>query len=368
MSCETDLDCSSGYSCRSKSGGGTECRNSEVNLSSNFKTGGNYEQHTTRNIRYVDKIAFAIDGNAPFTGIFSDYYTNGQKKKDVAFKDGKANGLSTSWFENGNKEFELNFKDGKLDGSSISYFENGDKEHELYYKNGEVVINGNGTTVNDLNNSGNNFVAAHSQLNENKQEIEKIVEKEKEKEKVQISDSGFEKEITFMGLVKTYKTHEGLERLEQAIERAGHKMYPNNYYFIRSWLIKNTGAVIHQLYVSYGYTGADSKYVDWCSANDENANTLNVVSISKNRAVDSSYGMIPYKFIEIVGVELSNELLKANKNTGFRVKLKSKKSTNSDRVISVTAEQIAAQLDAVETKRKEMFPNDKMPKKQQLKH
>lgn len=213
--------------------------------------------------------------------------------------------------------------------------------------------------------------ASNSQQNENKKEAEKPKNevtpirsdaKEIEKEYVQISDSGFEKEITFMGLVKTYKTNEGLERFEQAMERAGHKItYPNNYYFIRSWLIKNTGAVIHQLYVSYGYTGADNKYVDWYSANDENTNTLNVVSISKNIAVDSSYSMVPYEFIEIIGVELSNELLKANKNTGFRVKLKSKKSTTSDRVISVTAEQVAATLDAVETKRKEMFPNDKTP-------
>lgn len=286
--------------------------------------------------------------------IVNDYYPNGKKKSEYHCQNGKQHGLTTKWFENGQKELEIPFKYGKMDGLATNWYENGQKEFEVIYEDGR--------TVKQLITYGERISENKKDAEKPKHEVTPIISdaKEIEKEHVQISDSGFEKEITFMGLVKTYKTNEGLERFEQAMERAGHKItYPNNYYFIRSWLIKNTGAVIHQLYVSCGYTGFDNKYVDWYSANDENANTLNVVSISKNIAVDSS--MIPYKFIEIVGVELSNELLKANKNTGFRVKLKSKKSTNSDRVISVTAEQVAAQLDAVETKRKEMFPNDKTP-------
>ena len=52
----------------------------------------------------------------PFTGVAVEKYSNGQKKGEYTFKDGKGQGLATNWYENGQKEKELTLKDSKWHG------------------------------------------------------------------------------------------------------------------------------------------------------------------------------------------------------------------------------------------------------------
>ena len=44
------------------------------------------------------------------------YYTSGQKKRAITFKNEKQDGLSTNWYENGQKKLEGNFKNGEHEG------------------------------------------------------------------------------------------------------------------------------------------------------------------------------------------------------------------------------------------------------------
>lgn len=73
-------------------------------------------------------------------GRWKSYYnSNGKKKYDINYKNGKNDGLYSWWFENGQKESEVNFKNGKEDGLSTSWYENGQKQNEGTYKDGQLV-------------------------------------------------------------------------------------------------------------------------------------------------------------------------------------------------------------------------------------
>ena len=66
----------------------------------------------------VDKLVerggllYEVNSDKPFSGEGVSYYSNGQKKSEVTFKDGKEDGLSSSWWENGQKNVEEIYKDG----------------------------------------------------------------------------------------------------------------------------------------------------------------------------------------------------------------------------------------------------------------
>lgn len=70
-------------------------------------------------------------------GLCNVWHPNGQKWQEVNWKDGKEIGLATEWYENEQKESEENFKDGKLDGLLTIWYENGVKSGEVNYKDGK---------------------------------------------------------------------------------------------------------------------------------------------------------------------------------------------------------------------------------------
>ena len=88
------------------------------------------------NIRYNS----IQDSLIPYTGQIISYYSNGQKKTDFFYKDGKENGLFTQWYEDGQKKQEGTSKDGEWNGLLTSWWENGQKSSEINYKN-DVIIN-----------------------------------------------------------------------------------------------------------------------------------------------------------------------------------------------------------------------------------
>ena len=91
-----------------------------------------------------------------FDGKRTEWYENGQKNWEETYKDGKSfvsnswdengkimvkdgNGLFTEWYENGQKWIEITYKDGKEEGLQTYWYENGQKRHEGTVKDGELI-------------------------------------------------------------------------------------------------------------------------------------------------------------------------------------------------------------------------------------
>ena len=83
------------------------------------------------------------------------YWSNGQKKCEGTYKDGKyflsnswdkngeimvkdGNGVWTEW-SNGQKYREKTYKDGEPDGLWTDWYVNGQKREERTYKDGELI-------------------------------------------------------------------------------------------------------------------------------------------------------------------------------------------------------------------------------------
>ena len=164
------------------------------------------------------------------------------------------------------------------------------------------------------------------------------IEKIKKNSKVKIIDSEFEKTITFEGFVEK---HELLPIDKSLGEIHGNLpfMLSVNIYFIRSWLDKKTEVVSDQIYLTDYHYG---EWRNWYSASDEKANELNIISIRKD--VDCG----PCTFTETIGIDVPHNLLTENTKTGFRIKLRAK--DGSEKVITVTPEQINYQLEAIASK------------------
>jgi antitoxin component YwqK of YwqJK toxin-antitoxin module len=97
------------------------------------------EEEITNVIQIRNEIAYLPNENKPFTGKYEEYYsTNGQKKSETNYQDGKQNGLFTSWYENGQKKSETNYIDGKVNGLYSLWYENGQKKTEINYKDDEI--------------------------------------------------------------------------------------------------------------------------------------------------------------------------------------------------------------------------------------
>ena len=67
------------------------------------------------------------------------YWSNGKKRYEGNYKDGKEDGLWTEWYENGQKKQEVTFKDGIPDGLTTWWHWNGTKKLEGTWKDGEII-------------------------------------------------------------------------------------------------------------------------------------------------------------------------------------------------------------------------------------
>ncbi|WP_170309907.1 lectin-like protein [Seonamhaeicola maritimus] len=89
------------------------------------------------------------------TGKVSEWYENGQLKKQGTFKDGKAVGITEIWYENGPLRTHGRFKNGNKDGLWKEWYENGqlmakatfedgnlDGLNKEWYENGQLKSNG----------------------------------------------------------------------------------------------------------------------------------------------------------------------------------------------------------------------------------
>ena len=72
-------------------------------------------------------------------GLWTRWHENGQMKVKGTFKDGEQDGLWTWWDKNGQKSFEGTYKDGQEDGLLTWWHNNGQKWKEKTYKDGEEI-------------------------------------------------------------------------------------------------------------------------------------------------------------------------------------------------------------------------------------
>lgn len=97
-------------------------------------------------------IKYEVNSTETFTGTSVNYFSDGQLKGKINYKDGKKDGVHESFYKNGKLRFKKNYKDGKLHGLSEEYYFNGqldyqgnfkdgkeDGIHQSYYENGQLV-------------------------------------------------------------------------------------------------------------------------------------------------------------------------------------------------------------------------------------
>ncbi len=91
------------------------------------------------------------------TGIWIEYYCNGNMKNKLTFVNGRPDGYAIMYHENGKISEEGNWKVNKWVGNYKLYYDNGQVQHEFvfnqagkrdgpqkyYYDNGQVAIEGN---------------------------------------------------------------------------------------------------------------------------------------------------------------------------------------------------------------------------------
>ncbi len=69
-----------------------------------------------------------------FTGVYKEFYDNGQVKQDMTLLNGRADGEVSLWYRSGACRETRIFKAGKRDGLWVSFSESGGKTGEASYK------------------------------------------------------------------------------------------------------------------------------------------------------------------------------------------------------------------------------------------
>lgn len=70
-----------------------------------------------------------------YTGVFNEYYENGNKKTEINIKNGVLDSFTFMYFENGKMKEQRSFKKGLKDGTWIIWDTNQTKVSEARYKN-----------------------------------------------------------------------------------------------------------------------------------------------------------------------------------------------------------------------------------------
>ncbi len=86
----------------------------------------------------IDGVWYRKDTNEPYSGKVFSLYESGKKNFEVAYKNGKKDGLWTYWYENGQKKEEKTYKDGETDGLQTEWYENGQKRRQKTNRKGFI--------------------------------------------------------------------------------------------------------------------------------------------------------------------------------------------------------------------------------------
>ena len=113
-----------------------------------------------------------------------------------------------------------------------------------------------------------------------------------------------------------------------------------NFYCLRSFVDRQTGQTLHQLYVSDSYSGAERR---WEAARDATGHALRFVEISRDRITCD--GGCSYE--EEFAADIPESELRANSH-GLKVIFTA--SSGAEKTIAVTGAQVAAQLAAIDAR------------------
>jgi antitoxin component YwqK of YwqJK toxin-antitoxin module len=69
-------------------------------------------------------------------GYWEYWYSNGQKKVEGSYKNGKKEGKWVYYYPSGKIRIIANYKENEMDGTNIWYYENGQKKKEAVFRNG----------------------------------------------------------------------------------------------------------------------------------------------------------------------------------------------------------------------------------------
>ena len=81
--------------------------------------------------------------NGKMNGVFVEWHENGDKKSEIYYANGKKDGNYSIWYENGEIDETGNYSLSKLEGELSRWYENGEKKSTENYSND--VLNGNAT-------------------------------------------------------------------------------------------------------------------------------------------------------------------------------------------------------------------------------
>ena len=71
-------------------------------------------------------------------GLSTEWFENGQKKKEVTFRRGRKEGMQMRWFTNGQKSYEQNYLSDQRDGLFKSWYANSNLKQEGHYRKGRL--------------------------------------------------------------------------------------------------------------------------------------------------------------------------------------------------------------------------------------
>lgn len=86
----------------------------------------------------IDGICYETDSNQPYTGVYSDYYENGQLERRINYKNGKREGFGERFHENGQLLAIGHFKKGKQTGVDDRFYDSGEVYWRRNWKGGEL--------------------------------------------------------------------------------------------------------------------------------------------------------------------------------------------------------------------------------------
>ena len=84
-------------------------------------------------------VSYAKGATEPFTGTAIAYYSDGSKKSEYPFVNGKKHGTAIWHNEDGSKRSEISHMDGKKHGKWIGYRKDGSKSSESVWENGKKI-------------------------------------------------------------------------------------------------------------------------------------------------------------------------------------------------------------------------------------
>ncbi len=111
-------------------------RNGQKRYEIDYKNGRYHGSYTTYHSNGQESTEQQYD-NHEAHGLGRGWYSNGQKMYEINYKDGKQHGTWTHWYDNGQKHNEANYKDGEDHGTYTTWHKNGQKQLEINYKNGK---------------------------------------------------------------------------------------------------------------------------------------------------------------------------------------------------------------------------------------